>query len=62
MGKADWQINQNNRLSGRFNYFRNESPFNNGGGQTLATQTYLFRFVRRRRSALISTLSPKHGE
>ncbi len=24
MGKADWQINQNNRLSGRFNYFRNE--------------------------------------
>jgi hypothetical protein len=43
MGKADWQINQNNRLSGRFNYFRNESPFNNGGGQTLITQTYLFK-------------------
>src|SRR5713226_1455726 len=43
MGKADWQINQNNRISGRFNCFRNESPFNNGGGQTLITQTYLFK-------------------
>jgi hypothetical protein len=59
MGKADWQINQNNRLSGRFNYFRNESPFNNGGGQTLITQTYLFKDRAPVGAVqLISTLSP----
>jgi hypothetical protein len=59
MGKADWQINQNNRLSGRFNYFRNESPYNSGGGQTLITQTYLFS-DRAPNGALqlISTISP----
>ena len=32
MGKADWQINNSNRLSLRFNGHRNDSPFNNGGG------------------------------
>jgi carboxypeptidase family protein/TonB-dependent receptor-like protein len=59
MGKADWQINQNNRLSGRFNYFRNESPFNNGGGQTISTQTYLFKDRAPVYALqLISTLSP----
>jgi len=59
MGKVDWQINQSNRLSGRFNYFRNESPFNNGGGQTLATQTYLFKDRAPAGAVqLISTLSP----
>ncbi|HYL75387.1 MAG TPA: TonB-dependent receptor [Bryobacteraceae bacterium] len=59
MGKADWQINQSNRLSGRFNYFRNESPFNNGGGQTLATQTYLFKDRAPVGAVqLISTISP----
>jgi hypothetical protein len=59
MGKADWQINQNNRLSGRFNYFRNESPFNNGGGQTVSTQTYLFKDRAPVGAAqLITTLSP----
>ncbi|HEV2690120.1 MAG TPA: carboxypeptidase-like regulatory domain-containing protein, partial [Bryobacteraceae bacterium] len=59
MGKADWQINQNNRLSGRFNYFRNESPFNNGGGQTLSTQTYLFKDRAPVGAVqLISTISP----
>jgi hypothetical protein len=59
MGKADWQINSNNRLSGRFNYFRNESPFNNGGGQTVLTQTYLFKDRAPVGAVqLISTLSP----
>jgi hypothetical protein len=59
MAKADWQINQSNRLSGRFNYFRNESPFNNGGGQTLITQTYLFKDRAPVGAVqLISTLSP----
>lgn len=43
LGKADWQINDNNRLSGRFSYFRNESPYNNGGGTVVASQTYLFK-------------------
>ncbi len=43
LAKADWQINANNRLSGRFSYFRNESPYNNGGNLTLAPQTYLFK-------------------
>jgi len=59
MVKADWQINQNNRLSGRFNYFRNESPFNNGGGQTLSPQTYLFKDRAPVGAVqLISTISP----
>jgi hypothetical protein len=45
MGKGDWQINQSNRLTFRYNYFRNESPFNNGNtaGITVQTQTYLFK-------------------
>jgi hypothetical protein len=43
LGKVDYQISQNNRLTARYNYFRNESPFNSGGGQTLATSTYLFK-------------------
>ena len=60
MAKADWQINENNRLSGRFNFFRNESPFNNGGGQTVITQTYLFKDRAPVGAVqLISTLSPK---
>ncbi|MBS1876142.1 MAG: TonB-dependent receptor [Acidobacteria bacterium] len=43
LGKGDWQITQNHRLSARYSYFRNESPYNNGGGLTVATQTYLFK-------------------
>ena len=43
LGKADYQINQNHRLSGRYSYFRNESPYNGGGGLTLQSQTYLFK-------------------
>ncbi|MEO8025997.1 MAG: TonB-dependent receptor [Bryobacteraceae bacterium] len=57
--KIDWQINDNNRLSGRWSYFRNESPYNNGGGLTLATQTYLFKDRAPTYAfQLISTLSP----
>src|SRR5579872_3444184 len=59
MGKADWQINSANRLSFRFNYFRNESPFNNGGGQTVVTQTYLFKDrAPIYAGQLISTITP----
>ena len=43
LGKADYQITQNHRLSARYSYFRNESPFNGGGGLTLQSQTYLFK-------------------
>jgi hypothetical protein len=43
LAKADYQITQNHRLSVRYSYFRNESPFNNGGGLTLQSQTYLFK-------------------
>jgi Carboxypeptidase regulatory-like domain/TonB dependent receptor len=43
LGKGDYQINQNNRLSVRYSYFRNESPYNSGGGQTVQTATYLFK-------------------
>ena len=59
MGKGDWQINDSNRLSFRYNYFRNESPYNNGGGQTVASQTYLFKDRAPVWAAqLISTVSP----
>lgn len=59
LGKADWQISNNHRLSGRYSYFRNESPYNNGGGLTVESQTYLFK-DRAPAVAfqLISTLSP----
>jgi hypothetical protein len=43
LGKVDYQISQNNRLTARYNYFRNESPYNNAGGLTLASATYLFK-------------------
>ncbi len=59
LGKADWQITQNHRLSGRYSYFRNESPYNNGGGLVAISQTYLFK-DRAPAIALqlISTLGP----
>lgn len=43
LGKGDYQINSAHRLSFRYNYFRNEQPFNNGGGLTLQPQTILFQ-------------------
>jgi hypothetical protein len=42
MGKADWQINDKNRLSVRYMHHANDSPYNNGGGSTLISQTYNF--------------------
>ena len=56
--KADWQINNANRLSIRYSGHRNDSPYNNGGGLTLVSQTY--NFVDRSHAGavqLISTLS-----
>jgi hypothetical protein len=59
LGKADWQITDNHRLSARFAYFRNESPFNNGGGLTVVSQTYLFKDRAPSAAAqLISTITP----
>jgi hypothetical protein len=44
MGKADYQINDANRLSFRFNWFRNESPYNASSfTQILVTESYLFK-------------------
>ena len=57
--KGDWQINQNNRLSLRFNGHRNDSPYNNAGGLSVVTRTH--DFVDRSyvgAAQLISTLSP----
>lgn len=58
-GKADYQINNNHRLSMRFNGHRNNSPFNSGGGLNVVSRTY--NFVDRSyvgAAQLISTLSP----
>ncbi|MDQ2901873.1 MAG: hypothetical protein M3Y07_19050, partial [Acidobacteriota bacterium] len=59
LGKIDYQINAANRVSGKFTYFQNESPFNAGTFvQTLVSQTYLFKDRAPAYSAqLISTLS-----
>jgi len=59
LAKGDYQITQNHRLSARYSYFRNESPFNNGGGLVLQSQTYLFKDRAPAVSAqLISTFGP----
>ncbi len=44
MGKADWQINEKNRLSVRYMHHANDSPYNNGtiGGLNLVSQSYNF--------------------
>lgn len=59
LAKIDWQINATNRLSLRYSGHRNDSPYNNGGGLTLVSQTY--NFVDRSHAGaiqLVSTLSP----
>ncbi|MDQ6708174.1 MAG: hypothetical protein M3Z85_19635 [Acidobacteriota bacterium] len=59
LGKIDYQINAANRLSCKFTYFQNESPFNASTFvQTLVSQTYLFKDRAPAYSAqLISTVS-----
>jgi hypothetical protein len=55
--KADFQINNSNRLTVRYNLHRNDSPYNNGGGLVVESQTY--NFVDRSHTfatQLISTL------
>jgi hypothetical protein len=60
MGKGDWQINQKNRLSVRYQHHANDSPYNNStiGGLFLITRS--FNFVDRSHVGavqLISTIS-----
>src|SRR4029077_7017429 len=44
MAKADYQINEKNRLSVRYMHHANDSPYNNGtiGGLNLVSQSYNF--------------------
>ncbi len=60
MTKLDWQINDSNRLSLRYNGHRNDSPFNGAGGLSVLERTY--NFVDRSHAGavqLISVVSPK---
>jgi hypothetical protein len=59
MFKVDYQLDQANRISVRYNHHANDSPFNNGGGQVLVPLTY--NFIDRSHAGaiqLVSTLSP----
>jgi hypothetical protein len=65
-GRLDYQINDNNRLMGRYMYFRNDSPYNpnnsgtGGGLKTISTAST--EFIDRAHAAavqLVSTLSPR---
>jgi hypothetical protein len=59
LGKVDWVINNSNRLLVRYSGHRNDSPYNNGGGLVLVSQTY--NFVDRSHAGsiqLVSALSP----
>ncbi len=65
-GRVDYQINDNNRLMGRYMYFRNDSPYNPnnsgtaGGLKTISTAST--EFVDRAHAAavqLITTFSPR---
>jgi Carboxypeptidase regulatory-like domain/TonB dependent receptor len=57
--KTDAQINENNRLSLRFNWFKNKSPNNIGGGLNTLQRTIDFDDISYSPSAqLISTFTP----
>lgn len=61
IGKVDWQLNSNHRLSLRYNGHRNDSPYNSSiiGGQFLMDRTY--KFVDRSHGGavqLVSVFSP----
>jgi hypothetical protein len=57
--RGDWQVNDSNRVMFRYNYFRNESPYNSVASLGLASTTTLYRDRARSYSAQwVSTLSP----
>lgn len=43
IAKIDYQISAQHLFSVRYNDFRNQQPFNGGGGQTVKSQTILFQ-------------------
>lgn len=60
LAKADWQLNDANRLSVRYNGHRNDSPYNGGGAFVLVDRTY--NFIDRSHAGaiqLVSILSAK---
>jgi hypothetical protein len=57
--RFDWMINSKHQMFVRYNHFRNEQPYNNGGGQTVESRTVLFwDRVHAVGTQLVSTLSP----
>ena len=60
LGKIDYQLNEKNRASLRFNGHRNDSPYNNGGALVTLPQTY--NLIDRSYAGslqVISTISPQ---
>jgi len=57
IGKVDWQLTANHRLSLRYNGHRNDSPYNSSiiGGQFLVDRTY--KFVDRSHGGAVQLVS-----
>ena len=54
----DWLISNKHQFFFRYNHFRNEQPYNGGGGQTVESRTILFHDrVHAIGAQLISTLN-----
>jgi len=59
MARTDWQVNDRNTVFVRYNYFRNNSPYNSVVSQGLADTSHWFRDrVHAVAAQWISTLSP----
>jgi hypothetical protein len=59
--RTDAQLSENNRLSARFNYFKNDSPNNIGGGLNTLQRSISFNDVSYSQGIqLISTITPNH--
>jgi hypothetical protein len=61
MAKVDWQINQSNRLTFRYNHHANDSPYNDATIGGLFVQSRTYNFVDRSHVGsvqLISTVTP----
>lgn len=59
IARVDWQVNSNNTVFFRYNYFRNNSPYNSVVSQGLAETSHWFRDrVHAVAAQWISTLSP----
>jgi hypothetical protein len=59
IGKGDYQINNNNRLTARWIRFHNDAPYNGGAGtNTLETQTNFLDAMDSTAGQLVSSLGP----